>query len=209
MCPFVDVSGRDKRTPGHRIRVTMHARRASFRSSDGETHARRIRMNGQSLSASALGNFHRAYLRPIGGGRGMCVTRLFAHYQSNRTMLVDTRRDARWFRAASLFTWDRHNHHACNFLKNLETTWCWIFGNSRRRNFENLKFRFEILNLENLKICGCGNFEFVNFENLKFCGSENFEFLNFENSVDVWIWKFENFEFWKFELSVAVRFWNI
>lgn len=43
--PFVEVSGLDKRTPGHRIRVTLHARRASFRSFGGETHARRIWMS--------------------------------------------------------------------------------------------------------------------------------------------------------------------
>lgn len=50
--PFVEVSGLDKRTPGHRIRVTLHARRASFRSFGGETHARRIWMSASLASGS-------------------------------------------------------------------------------------------------------------------------------------------------------------
>lgn len=55
--PFVEVSGLDKRTPGHRIRVTLHARRASFRSFDGETHARRIWMSA-SLASGSRGTVH-------------------------------------------------------------------------------------------------------------------------------------------------------
>lgn len=55
--PFVEVSGLDKRTPGHRIRVTLHARRASFRSFDGETHARRIWMSA-SLASGSRGIVH-------------------------------------------------------------------------------------------------------------------------------------------------------
>lgn len=55
--PFVEVSGLDKRTPGHRIRVTLHARRASFRFFDGETHARRIWMSA-SLASGSRGTVH-------------------------------------------------------------------------------------------------------------------------------------------------------
>lgn len=60
--PFVEVSGLDKRTPGHRIRVTLHARRASFRSFDGETHARRIWMSA-SLASGSRGTVHAFTIR--------------------------------------------------------------------------------------------------------------------------------------------------